>query len=203
VGLVGADSFPAVSQPDVTATLADLERKLAALEQTLASAAAPPPPPPPPPVAAAPAAAAPGPQAPPVPEPAREARQALEALEQIRDRFVRAADELITAYRAVLDRLEQAAAAPEEPAVDGHVTVEVSPVGDMATLAGFEHALARVPGAHGARMRSFQDGRALFDVDLTVRVVLGTELRATAPVPFRVASATPTHVAIALGGPGA
>jgi hypothetical protein len=36
-----------VSQPDVTATLADLERKLAALEQTLATAAAPPPPPPP------------------------------------------------------------------------------------------------------------------------------------------------------------
>jgi hypothetical protein len=189
-----------VSQPDVTATLADLERKLAALEQTLASAAAPPPPPPAAPAAAAPAQA---PQAPPVAEPAREARQALEALEQIRDRFVRAADELITAYRAVLDRLEQAAAAPDEPAVDGHVTVEVSPVGDLATLAGFEQALARVPGAHSARIRSFQEGRALFDVDLTVRVVLGTELRATAPVPFRVASATPTHVAIALGGPGA
>jgi hypothetical protein len=193
-----------VSQPDVTATLADLERKLAALEQTLATAAAPPPPPPAPPVAAAVAAVAAEPPPPAsAPPPAAEARQALDALEHVRDRFVRAADELIAAHRAILDRLEQAAAAPEEPAVDGHVTVEIAPVGDLATLAGFEHALARVTGARGARMRSFQDGRAVFDVDLSARVVLGTELRATAPVPFRVASATPTHVAIALGGPGA
>jgi hypothetical protein len=188
-----------VSQPDLTATLADLERKLAALEQTLATAAAPPPPPPP--IASPVAAAGPEPPAPPVP--AAEARRALDALEQVRDRFVRAADELIAAHRAILDRLEQAAAAPEEPAVDGHVTVEISPVGELATLTGFEHALARVTGARGARMRSFQDGRALFDLELSTRVVLGTELRATAPVPFRVASATPTHVAIALGGQGA
>lgn len=183
----------------MTATLADLERKLAALEQTLATAAAPPPPAPPPPVAAAVPAAVPAPP----PAPAAEAREALDALEQVRDRFVRAADELIAAHRAILDRLEQAAAAPEEPAVDGHVTVEIAPVGELSTLTGFEHALARVTGARGARMRSFQDGRALFDLELSTRVVLGTELRATAPVPFRVASATPTHVAIALEGPGA
>ena len=115
---------------------------------------------------------------------AAEAAQALDALEQVRDRFVRAADELIAAHRAILDRLEQAAAAPEEPAVDGHVTVR-----DLAgRRAGDAHRLRARARARDGRPRRrgcapSRTGARCSTSSCRRGSSSGTELRATAPVP--------------------
>ncbi len=87
---------------------------------------------------------------------------------------------------------------PETMALEGAITVDVGPFGDIAGLADFEQALKAVPGARDVYVRGFQGSYALIDLVLGEPVVLGDELRRTTGAPFTVTRAEAGGVAIAL-----
>jgi hypothetical protein len=157
---------------DVNASLTDLERKLVDLERELASITA-----------------APGPQAPPValpPEPAdpREAtrrvaglRDEIAGLVRFRDQLESAAEQLVTEYSLLVDRLRASAGGAVEAApLQGLITVDAGPFPDGAVLDVFTSALAHVAGAEDVFVQRFEDRRAELTLRLTSPVDLAARL---------------------------
>lgn len=160
-----------------------------------AGAGATPPPPPASPYNGAPPVPVPPPQgswgqAPPMPAPGSGPsglHQQLDELLAFRDRLVRTTDDLVSELSRVLTELGVGAAVdPADTVLTGDVTVDAAPFADLATLAAFEQALARVPGVARVHTRTLDAGRATIDVRLMVPVALGAALRALSPVAFAV-----------------
>lgn len=161
---------------------------------------APPRQPPPPPAGRSPA---PWGQASPVPAPGSSAtaglHQQLDELFAFRDRLVRTTDDLVSELSRVLTELGVGAAVdPADTLLTGDVTVEAAPFADLATLAAFEQALARVPGVARVYTRRLDAGHATIDVRLMVPVALGAALRAISPVAFAVTDVRDGRLALAL-----
>jgi hypothetical protein len=179
-----------------------------------AEADAPPPPPPfngvapvpvtPPvapwPQAAPPASIAPPAYAPPPPAPAAGLHRQLDELLAFRDRLVRTTDDLVSELSRVLTELGVGAAPdPADTLLNGDVTIDAAPFGDLATLAAFEQALQRVGGVVGVYVRALDAGRAAIDVRLSGPVALAAALRATAPLPFAVTDVRNGRLTLAIG----
>ncbi|HWH93142.1 MAG TPA: hypothetical protein VNT03_04725, partial [Baekduia sp.] len=159
---------------------------------------APPAEPAPPTAQAAQAAWSPSP--PPPAAPASGLHRQLDELLAFRERLVRTTDDLVTELSRVLTELGVEAPPPDPAAtvLTGHVAVEAAPFGDLAALAAFEQAIARVPGVGGVHVRTLDAGRATIDVQLAGPVALGAALRATAPVAFVVTEVRDGGLTLAL-----
>ena len=116
----------------------------------------------------------------------------------------RTTDDLVAELSRVLTELGVAAPAPPPPPdpadtpLSGDVVVEAAPFADLATLAGLEQALRASPGVADVHVRTLDQGRAILDVRLAGALALGAALRATWPVPFRVAAVADGHLSITL-----
>ena len=212
---------------ETAATFAELERKLKELEDELQSASRGTPG-----HGAAPSHPALDPPAAPAPDPLEVARLALEELERFREQLERATRELRAEYdrvlgglRAGLDAARQAPAAPangngaaagppppvplapagglgDSTLLDGPISLDAGPFADIATLSGFERALASLPGVRDVHVRLFEGSRAQIDATLDEPVALGGALRRAAPVAFAITPTGPGRLAVAIE-PGA
>ena len=123
----------------------------------------------------------------------------LDELLAFRDRLVTTTDDLVSELSRVLTELGVGAAPdPADTLLSGNVTVEAAPFADLATLAAFEQALARVPGVAEVYVRALDAGRAAIDVRLLGPVALAAALRATAPLPFAVTDVRDGRLTLAL-----
>ncbi len=133
------------------------------------SAEEPPPPPPEPPPREPPPRARR--QPPPSPPPRREppppaAADELAALTEVHMRLLASSQELLDAYRAVIDRLRHRAPTQRDWAPD-EVTVDVGPFASHHAVRAFEAALATLPGVAGVRIRGYERGdHAIIEVQL-------------------------------------
>lgn len=187
---------------EVAATLNALEGKLRELERELlgttagdhAGAA---------PADAAPAAQVPVPPGggplspravPPPPDPLTE-------LVAFRDLLERSANTLIGEYDRLLERLRAGplgVAGQGEQTFEGHVTIEAGPFPDVANLLAFERGVLAVPGAHDARVSSYDGSTAAIHALLAQPVALVTELRRLSPLPFTVVGSQPGALVLQL-----
>ena len=206
---------------DVQQTLNELERKLRELQAELRAPAADPPrveEPPrvqePPPVE----------EPPPPPAPARNPLQdQLDELLRFRDQLTEAANRLVEDYTRLVEQLERVAQTPppggwassaaghltfavpppEPPSSEGTlfsgpVVVEAAPFEDIGSLAAFESALRSVPHAEELHVRSFDGGRATFDLRLGGETALVFELRRASDQGFDVEQAEPGRLELAM-----
>ena len=163
------------------------------------------------PVAPAPPAASDRPASAPPPSAAdREAAKAgaraeLEELMRLRERLTRTADELVAEAARVVGILAadgvgggREAHDPAQTLLSGRVTVEVAPFPDVATLGAFERALQGAGGVLDARVRTFADGHATFEVELSGPTALASELRRSWTAPLRVVEVGPGRLELAL-----
>jgi len=205
---------------DVQQTLNELERKLRELQAELRAPAAEAPrvdeqPPAEPPRAEEP------PPPPPPPAPARNPLQdQLDELLRFRDQLTEAANRLVEDYTRLVEQLERVAQAPPPPTpAAGHLTfpvpppeppssegtlfagpvvVEAAPFEDIGSLAAFESALRSVPHAEELHVRSFDGGRATFDLRLGGETALVFELRRASDQGFDVEQAEPGRLELAM-----
>ena len=202
---------------DVQQTLNELERKLRELQAELRApqegeppAVAEPPPPPPPPA--------------PPPPPSNPLQDQLDELLRFRDQLAEAANRLVEDYTRLVEQLERVAQVPPPPtpaaghltfpvpppapastestAFAGQVVVEAAPFEDVGALAAFESALRSVAHAEEVHVRSFDGGRAVFDLRLGAEVALVFELRRASDQGFDVEQAEPGRLELAMHPPG-
>lgn len=193
--------------PDIGAALADLERKLDALEREIGSAgdeqmngASTP---------ESPAPAAPAPRSagrsPDVVGPVQR-----EELEAFRDHIEETMLGLLAGYDRMLRAIRpggaapsagQVAAAAQPPAplhpsapgpslpplgagddlqVEGAVTLDAGPFHDIAALGRFEQALARLPGVGDVDVKGFEGHRAIIGAELEAPVAIAAEMQRVA-----------------------
>lgn len=84
-----------------------------------------------------------------------------------------------------------APAAGADPTVEGQLTVDAGPFGDIATLSQFEQALGRLPGAQDVYVKGFEGHRALIDLQLASPIALATHLRQVSPLVVTVHEPVP------------
>jgi hypothetical protein len=145
-------------------------------------------------------AQAPPPPPPPAPPPpaATVVHRQLDELIAFRDRLVRTTDDLVSELSRVLTELGAGAPDAADTVLSGDVTVAAGPFADLATLAAFEQALARIPGVTDVYVRSLDQGAAAIDVRLAAPLPLAAALRTTAPVPFAVVDVRDGHLTLSL-----
>jgi hypothetical protein len=206
---------------DVQQTLNELERKLRELQAELRAPEVPethaqePPPPAPEPEP---------PPPPPPPAPHNPLQDQLDELLRFRDQLTAAANQLVEDYTRLVEQLERVAHAPPPPTAGaghltfpvpapepsssesalyaGHVAVEAAPFDDVGTLAIFESALRSVSHAEEVHVRSFENGRAEFDLRLGGEVALVFELRRASDHAFDVEDAEPGRLRLTMHPPG-
>jgi hypothetical protein len=208
---------------DVQQTLNELERKLRELQAELRAPEVPEthvqePPAPPSPPAPEP------PPPPPPPAPHNPLQDQLDELLRFRDQLTAAANQLVEDYTRLVEQLERVAHAPPPPTAAaehltfpvpapepsssesalyaGHVAVEAAPFDDVGTLAIFESALRSVSHAEEVHVRSFENGRAEFDLRLGGEVALVFELRRASDHAFDVEDAEPGRLRLTMHPPG-
>ena len=213
-----------LSGSDLGDVLADLDRRLSALQAELLGAAesrggeqervAAAPATPGVPHPGVPAFRPPIGSAPPVPgspsvEDAARLAQDVEELREIRS-------SLIASTRALVDVFDRALAlyAPEgsggadaavtsEPLVGGELDVDAGPFGDLRALASFERALAAAPEVADVQLREIREDRARLAVLLPEPVALRPLLDAALERPFTAnLDGTLLHVEFAETSPG-
>jgi hypothetical protein len=207
---------------DVQQTLNELERKLRELRAELrgpAQDAEPAPAHEP-----APHVEEPPPPPPPPPAPRNPLQDQLDELLRFRDQLTDAANRLVEDYTRLVEQLERVAQAPppltpaaghltfpvpppappssEGTLFAGHVVVEAAPFDDVGVLAAFESALRSVAQADEVHVRSFEGGRALFDIRLGGEAALVFELRRASDQGFDVERAEPGRLELAMHPPG-
>jgi len=107
--------------------------------------------------------------------------------------------ELEDATRALQDELARGGDAGRVATWSGHVVVRAGPFRDIASLGEFERALARLPGAEDAYVRSFAGDWALLEVRLSAEVDLVGEIRRAVSADVRLVDSGPGELEIALG----
>lgn len=90
------------------------------------------------------------------------------------------------------------ARALDDVVMEGAVTVDAGPFGDITTLSGFQQALGAVSGVRDVYVRGFEGTRAIIDVTLARPVALGAELRRRSPVSFAVTAADAGRLSVAI-----
>ena len=77
--------------------------------------------------------------------------------------------------------------------------LRAGPFRDIASLGEFERALARIPGAEDAFVRSFAGDRALVELRLRREIDLVAEMRRAVSDEIQVVDSGPGELEIALG----
>jgi len=83
------------------------------------------------------------------------------------------------------------AVASADPTVQGQLTIDAGPFGDIATLSQFEQALGRLPGAQDVYVKGFEGHRALIDLQLAGPLAIATHLRQVSPLAVTVHDPVP------------
>ncbi len=165
---------------DVEATLADLERRLHALQAELEDEAEG--------------------------APAIERRVARPWVEEVDTRS--SGDDPLNAFGARLRRTAADLVAAYDDAVgqarggDGELfdaDVALEARADLPALCALSRALAAIPGVHAVDLRAYAGGHAALDVALDRPVALVAELRARSPAPFGVLAARPGRLVVEVG----
>ena len=165
---------------DVEATLADLERRLHALQAELADEAPP---------AAERRLGRPGVEQVDARSPGED------PLDAFADRLRRTAADLVAAYD---DAVGQARGGDGE-LFDADVALEAR--ADLPALGALAQALAAIPGVHAVDLRAYAGGHAALDIALARPVALVAELRARSPAPFGVLASRPGRLVLEVGAP--
>lgn len=100
----------------------------------------------------------------------------------------RRAQELADVNAEVQGAAAQNGAAPVEAGPDlfeGHLRLEIGPLGDFSQLVGIEDAISRL-GAADISVERFSEGRATLSMNLDQPIELLRELEESAPMEFRV-----------------
>lgn len=97
----------------------------------------------------------------------------------------------VTATPGVPDGVADAPTTGADPTVEGRLTVDAGPFGDIATLSQFEQALGRLPGAQDVYVKGFEGHRALIDLQLAAPIALATHLRQVSPLVVTVHEPVP------------
>jgi hypothetical protein len=211
---------------DVQQTLNELERKLRELQAELRAPAAEPPrvEEPPPSEPARVEEPPPPPPPPPAPPSRNPLQDQLDELLRFRDQLTEAANRLVEDYTRLVEQLERVAQAPAPPTpaaghltfpvpppappstegtlFSGQVVVEAAPFDDIGVLAAFESALRSIAQAEEVHVRSFDGGRAIFEVRLGGEAALVFELRRASDQGFDVEHAEPGRLELAMHPPG-
>jgi hypothetical protein len=111
------------------------------------------------------------------------------------DRLRRTAADLLAAYD---DAVGQARGGEGE-LFDAEVALEAR--ADLPALCALAQALAAVPGVHAVDLRAYAGGHAALDVALDRPVALVAELRARSPAPFGVLASRPGRLVLEVGAP--
>lgn len=193
---------------ETESSLADIDRKLRALQEELARIFEPPRAPPAgetPPAALTPPAPMPAPPPRPRASPAEalldHAVSCVSGLDHHIAGLLRKRDELSHALEDLRHHLDESEAIGPSPRLDaeqmqGPVLVDVGPFMDMGSLSAFEHALTRLPDLGEMFVRSFEGNRALIDLRLDSPLELAEELRRVVPFPLSVVDAGPGRLSI-------
>lgn len=86
---------------------------------------------------------------------------------------------------------------------EGQVVLNAGPFTDIAALASFEQALARLPQAEDVYVRGFEGNRALVDIKLAAPLALLDEMRRALPFGFALVEVAHGRITIDVEGPPA
>ena len=155
---------------DVDATLADLERRLRALQAELDH----------------PAAA-------PAPAPAPGAAPAGDPLEAFGEQLRRTTSDLVGAFERTVREVHGG----EEAVFDDQVALDAR--AGLPELCALASALTGIDGVHAVELRAYAGGHAALDLALDRPVALVAELRRRGGPPFGVVASRPGRLAIEVG----
>jgi hypothetical protein len=149
-------------------------------------------------------------------------RAELDELARTREEIAKTANELVSDYNRVLNEPPAPPPAADPPAPpqvtappsaptpqplppehtiqQGPVAIDAGFFRDLTSLSAFEQSIARVPGVVGVHVRSFSQGRAVIDAQLSHPIPLGAELARHAPLRFTVTDSGPQHLMLAIAG---
>lgn len=88
-------------------------------------------------------------------------------------------------------------------ALEGTIHLDVGPLADFATLAGFEDAVSGIAGVEGVAIKRFSASRATLAVRLGAKVELLAELQRASDLELSVRKASKSHLVLDVEAPGA